>query len=193
MKTRIILATGSPTRRKIAEKTGLKFEFIPSNYEENMELDLEPEKLVMELAHGKALDVAKNINEGIVIGIDTFIYFNGQIIGKPKDKEDAYKILKALSNKVHLVYTGIAFIDAKEKKVIQDFDITKVKFRDLDEKEIIQYIESGEPMNKAGAYAIQENGDILIERVEGCYLNIVGFPYDKIIKGLKKLDVDVFE
>jgi len=193
MKPKIILASGSPTRKKIAKRIGLKFKIIPSNFVEDMSLNLSPEELAMELAYGKAEDVARNLREGIVIGIDTFIYFNGNIIGKPKDKEDAYKILISLSNNVHFIYSGIALIDIKNKKIIKDFEVTKVKFRDLDDYEINKYIDSGEPMNKAGAYAIQEKGDILIERIEGCYLNIAGFPYNKIIKGLKKLGVKEFE
>jgi septum formation protein len=193
MKQRIILATGSPTRRKIAERTGLKFDFIPSKYVEDMSLNLPPEELAMELAYGKAEDVAKDLSEGIVLGIDTFAYFNGQVIGKPEDKEDAFKMLKGFSNNVHLVYSGICLIDCKTKKIIKDFDLTRVKFRDLDDSEINRYVESGESLNKAASYAIQENGDVLIERVEGCYLNIAGFPFNKIVDGLKKLGVNVFE
>lgn len=191
MKPRLILASTSPTRRKIAESIGFKFEVIPSNYKEDMNIKSTPEDLAMTLAFGKAEDVAKNINEGIVIGIDTFVYFEGEIIGKPEDKEDAFRIIKKLSDKTHFIYSGIALIDTRNKNMIKDFEITKVKFRDLNDNEILKYAETGEPMNKSGAYAIQEKGAFLIEKIDGCFYNITGFPINKIISGLKKLNVDI--
>ncbi len=193
MKQRIILASGSETRKSIINKFGLKFEIIPSKYEEDMSLKLEPKKLAMELAYGKANDVARGLDEGIVIGIDTFVYFDGKVIGKPKDKEDAMKILKNFSGKTHLVYSGIAIIDSATKKTIKDYEVTKVKFRKLSDDEIKKYVESGEPLNKAGAYGAQGKGGILAERFEGCYYNVEGFPTSKILNNLKKFGVDYEE
>jgi len=192
MKQRIILASSSKTRKKILERMGLKFEIIPSNFIEDMNLKLPPEKLAMEIAYGKAEDVSKDLKEGIVIGIDTFVYFNGKVIGKPKNKEDAINILKNFSGNTHLVYSGIVIIDCKNKNSIKDYEVTKVKFRKLSEKEIINYVESGEPLDKAGAYGVQGLGGILAEKFEGCFFNVEGFPISKIIEGLKKLGVDYY-
>lgn len=192
MKKRIILATGSPTRKNINEKLGLNFEIIPSKYEEDMALDLPPEKLAMELAYGKANDIAKDHHEEIIIGIDTFVVFEGKTIGKPKDKEDAINILKKLSGKMHEVFSGIAIIDCENKKIIKDFEVTKVKFRKLDNSEIINYVNSLEPLNKAGAYGVQGKGGILVEKFDGCFYNVEGFPVSKILSLLKKINIDYF-
>ena len=168
------------------KKVAAKFEIISSDYEEDMTLDLSPEKLAMTLARGKALDVVKKVDDGIVIGIDTFVTFKNHVLGKPKDKKDAEKMLKLLSNKIQKVWSGIAIIDAKTKKELTDYDVSEVKFKQLSEKEIKEYVETGEGLDKAGSYAIQENGDKFVEYYKGSFSNMIGLPVEKLKKNLEK-------
>lgn len=193
MKKKIILASTSPRRHSLAEQMGLEFEIVASNYEENMYLDLGPDKLAMTLAYGKAKEVADRIKEGIVLGVDTFIVFEGKKLGKPKSEEDAFQMLKSFSGKYQEVYSGVAIIDCGTGEEIKDYEVTKVKFREMEDFEIRSYIKTREPMDKAGAYGIQGLSSIFIEKVDGCYTNVVGFPVYNIYKNLKKIGVDIFE
>jgi len=193
MKKKIILASTSPRRHGLAQQMGLEFEVVPSDYEEDMTMDLGPAELAMTLAYGKAQDVAKKYSDGIVLGIDTFISFNNQKLGKPKTEEKARELLKSFSGKKLQVYSGVALIDCGTKQEIRDFEVSEVKFRKLSAEEIEQYIKTGEPLDKAGAFAIQGLGSIFIEKVNGCYANIVGFPIANIYKNLNKLGVNIFE
>jgi len=147
----------------------------------------------MALAYGKALDVAKRYKKGIVIGVDTIVVFKGKKLGKPKNDQDAFKMLKSFSNKSQKVYSGMALIDCKTGKTIKDYEVSKVKFRKMTDLEIKKYIQTGEPKDKAGAYAIQELASIFIERVNGCYSNIMGLPIQKLYQNLKKMGVNIFE
>lgn len=193
MKKKIILASTSPRRHGLAQQMGLEFEIVPSDYEEDMTLDLAPEELAKTLAYGKATDIAKKNSEGIVLGIDTFISFEGKKLGKPKTEEKARELLKNFSGKELLVYSGVAIIDCATKNEIRDFEVSKVKFRDLTDLEIDLYIKTGEPLDKAGAFAIQGLGSVFIEKIDGCYANIVGFPIANIYKNLQKMGVNIFE
>ncbi|MFA6023352.1 MAG: Maf family protein [Candidatus Pacearchaeota archaeon] len=193
MKQKIILATTSPRRQGLAQTMGLDFEIVPSNYEENMKLNLKPKDLVMQFAHGKALDVSKKFKEGIVIGIDTIIVFNNKNLGKPKTKEEAFKMLKSYSGKKQYVYSGVCLIDCKTKKIIKDFEVTEVYFKKLEDNEIKNYIATGEPMDKAGGYGIQDLASIFIKKINGCYFNVMGFPIYNIYKNLRKMNVNIFD
>ncbi len=193
MKRKIILASTSPRRKELADKMGLDFTIIPSDYEEDMTMKMSPANLVKTLAYGKAEDVAKKQKEGIVIGVDTIVVSKGKKLGKPKSKQEAYEALRSYSGKTNKVYSGLAMIDCKTKKVILDYDMTKVKFRKLTDFEIRKYIETGEPMDRAGSYAIQELGSVFIEGVKGCYPNVMGLPVRKLYKGLKKMGVNIFD
>lgn len=193
VKQKIILASTSPRRHGLAQQMGLDFEIVPSDYEEDMTMKLTPEKLAMTLAYGKAADVAKKRNDGIVLGIDTFISFKGEKLGKPHTKEKAFSLLKKFSGKKLQVYSGVALIDCKTKKEIKDYEVSEVYFRKITDDEIKKYIETGEPLDKAGAFAIQGLGSIFIKKVNGCYANIVGFPIANIYKNLTKLGVNIFE
>jgi len=193
MKKKIILASTSPRRHGLAQQMGLEFEVVPSDYEEDMTMDLGPENLAMTLAYGKAQDVAKKYTEGIVLGIDTFISFEGKKLGKPKTEEKAREFLRSFSGKELQVYSGVALIDCETKQEIRDFEVSGVKFRELSNEEIDLYIKTGEPMDKAGAFTIQGLGSIFIEKINGCYSNIVGFPISNIYKNLNKLGVNIFE
>lgn len=193
MKKRIILASTSPRRKELAQGMGLEFDVIPSKYEEDMTLKMSASQLVKTLSYGKAKEVAERIKSGIVIGVDTIVVFKGKKLGKPKNEKDAFGMLKSFSGKWQEVYSGVAIIDCKTGKEIRDYEVTKVKFRKMSDDEIWRYIKTGDPMDKGGAYGIQGLSSIFIERVEGCYFNVVGFPVYNVYKNLKKVGVNIFE
>lgn len=183
---KIILASTSPRRKEILAKTGIPFEVEASPYEEDMSLDLPPEELAKRLSKGKAEAVAKNYKDAVVIGGDTFIAYEGKMLGKPHTAEKAREMLKMLSGKQHSVFSGIAIIDGKTGKTISEAVETKVFFRDLSNKEIDYYIGTGEPLDRAGSYAINEIGGILVEKIEGDYYNVMGLPLGKLLAMLKE-------
>jgi len=172
---------------------GLDFTIVPSDYEEDMTLKLSPANLVKTLAYGKAADVAKKYKDGIVIGVDTIVVFKGKKLGKPKSKQEAYSALKSFSGKSQKVYSGVALIDCKSGDEIIDYDVSKVKFRKMSDMEIRKYIATGEPMDAAGSYKIQELGSVFVESVKGCYPNVMGLPVRKLYKGLTKMGVNIFD
>lgn len=192
MKQKIILASTSPRRKGILQQMGIDFKVIPSNYEEDMTIRLSPKKLAKTLAYGKAKDVADKVNEGIVIGIDTFLVYGGKKLGKPKTKADAYKMLKKFSGNTVKVYSGVALINAKTRQEIKDCEVSKFRLKKISDKEINNYIKVGEPLDKAGAIAIQGLGAIFVREIKGCYSNIVGFPIYNIYKNLQKMNVNIF-
>lgn len=189
---RIVLASASPRRKKLLAEIGLEFDVVPSNAEESSDLSKMPiEELVQKNALMKARAVAGNFPEALVIGCDTDIFFKGKLVGKPKNAEDAKKILKEFSNKWHSIVSGIAIINTKTGREITGFEKTNVKVKKLSEKEIAKYIETGEPLDKAGAYGIQGKGRFLIERFEGSYSNIVGLPLEKLVGRLKEFGIRI--
>lgn len=193
MKRKIILASTSPRRFELAQQMGLEFEIISSEYEEDMTMDLNAEELVKTLAYGKAKDVAEKVKRDIVLGIDTFICFEDKKIGKPKTEDKARETLRLISGKVVKVLSGVALIDCENNKEIIDFEVSYVTLRDISEDEIEKYIKTGEPLDKAGAFAIQGLGSVFVEKINGCYSNIMGFPISNIYKNLNKLGVNIFE
>ncbi len=195
VKQKIILATTSPRRHGLAQTMGLDFEIAPSNYEEDMVKNKkrDPKEMVRIFAYGKASDVAKKFKEGIVIGVDTIVVFNGKKLGKPKNDKDAFKMLKSFSGKKQYVYSGVCLIDCKTKKIIKDHETTEVYFKKLDDHEIKNYISTGEHKDKAGGYGIQDLSSIFIKKINGCYFNVMGFPIYNIYKNLKKLGVNIFQ
>ena len=186
---KIILASTSPRRKELLAKTGLSFEAVASNYEEDMTLPMEPGELVKFLSRGKAENVAKNYEDAIIIGGDTFISFNGHILGKPHTPIRAKEMLTMLSGQEHSVLTGFTIIDTKNNKIISEVVEAKIKFRDLLEIEIDEYIETGEPLSRAGAYAIQTIGDTFVEKVEGDYDSIIGLPVTQLMKTLENFEI----
>lgn len=177
---KIILASSSPRRREILEKYRLDLEVAKSHTEETIRTNEVPEQTAMTLAFHKALDVSKRYPSDIVIGADTIVVFNKEIIGKPKDKIDAFRILNILSGKTHKVITGVAIINIEKNLKVIDYETTKVKFKHLSDDRINKYIATNEPLDKAGAYGIQGLGSILVENIEGCYSNVVGLPLSKL-------------
>ena len=193
MKRKIILASTSPRRHGLAQQMGLEFEIMSSNYEEDMSMDMGPDKLAMTLAYGKAKDVADRLKTGVILGVDTFIVFEGKKLGKTKTEAEARKLLRSYSGKELQVYSGVALIDCETKQEIQDNEVSHIKFKEVSDEEIESYIKTGEPLNFAGSIVIQGLGSVFIEEIRGCYANIVGFPINNIYKNLKKLGVNIFE
>uniref|UniRef100_A0A3B3RK13 Acetylserotonin O-methyltransferase-like n=1 Tax=Paramormyrops kingsleyae TaxID=1676925 RepID=A0A3B3RK13_9TELE len=198
----VVLASASPRRLEILTNVGMRFEVVPSWFKENLDKALfkKPYEYAVETAKQKALEVAKRMpfkhlkTPDIVIGADTIVTVGGLILEKPVDKQDAYRILSRLNGKEHSVYTGVAIILCHEKedqeieyKVVDFYEETKVKFADLSEEMLWEYIHSGEPMDKAGGYGIQALGGMLVEHVQGDFLNVVGFPLNHFCKELDKI------
>lgn len=177
---RIILASGSPRRKEILERFGLELKVVNSDIVEKINYDETPEQISMSLAFSKALSVSKAYNNDIVIGADTIVVCNNNILGKPKNDEDAFRILTMLSGNFHDVITGIAIIKADTNQKVIDYERTRVKFNNLTPEKINNYIISNESFDKAGAYGIQGLGAILVEKIDGCYSNVVGLPLSKI-------------
>ena len=150
-----------------------------------------PEEIVRTLSLAKATSVAHRVVEGIVIGADTIVVLEGRILGKPLSKTEAVEMLTALSGKTHTVFTGFALVDAATGKSRTEFERTDVTFRRLAASEITEYVESGSPMDKAGAYGIQDDyGAVFVERIQGCFYTVVGFPLAKFYVALREFIAD---
>lgn len=189
----IILASASPRRKEILQNTKLKFEIEKSDIEEIILENESPEDMVVRLAYEKAFDVAKKNKDKLVIGADTIVALDNEVLGKPKDKKEAYQMIKRLSNKTHKVITGISLINLKENKVIKDYVVSCVTFKDLSEDSIKDYINTNESLDKAGAYGIQGYGALLVKTIQGDYFNIVGLPISRLSDLLKDhFDINLF-
>lgn len=186
---KIILASTSPGRRDLMVQTGLDFTVEPSNYEEDMSLKVSPQKLVRILSQGKARAVAKRHKNTIVIGADSVAAIGKEVLGKPKDKKDAIKMLKKLSGKNHIFTTGLTVIDTKSGKEANEVIQTDVYFRKLSPSEISAYIATGESIGHAGAYAIQGKGAMLVQKMNGEYTNLMGLPLGRLAIILSKFGV----
>ena len=190
---RIILASASPRRRELLSQIGLKFEVIVSDVEEKVTATL-PHEVVCELSRQKAESVmrelsAHGIKDGvIVIGADTVVSCGGEILGKPKDEEDAKRMLTMLAGREHEVYTGVSLFASDCEEIHTFYECTKVKFAQMTEDEIESYIATKDPMDKAGAYGIQGFCARYIEGIEGDYNNVVGLPVCRVYQELKKLN-----
>ncbi len=189
-KKKIILASQSPRRKFLLEQLGLNFDIKIPTFEENIEGEKFSRNLIESLAFQKAKSVSENIQEeALIIAADTVVVLGSKILGKPKDEADAENMLKQLSNREHKVITAVAIIDKYEEKTLINSTISKVKFRKITEREIKEYIKTGEPMDKAGAYGIQAYGSLFVEKIEGCYNNIVGLPLNLLGEMLKSFEV----
>jgi septum formation protein len=187
MQRRLILASGSPRRAQLLQQVGLVHEVIPSSVEEEIDGRLSAEENAKTLALAKANDVGRIIDDGIVIGADTIVVLDDEFLGKPRDQEDAKRMLRKLSGRVHSVVTGFALVDKPRGRSVCDVERTLVTFRSLPEEEISLYVASGSPMDKAGAYGIQDDyGAVFVSRIEGCFYNVVGFPLSRFYLTLKK-------
>lgn len=191
---KIILASSSPRRKQLLQLLiGDNFEIQTSDYKEDNTLKMSPKDLASSHALKKGRDVAKKFNDAIIISADTIVVLNNKILGKPNDAQDAKQMLQNLSGNIVEVISGIAVIDSANKKELQDYAITEVKMKKMSEKEINDYVKSGEPLDKAGAFGIQGKAAIFIEKINGCYFNIVGLPLFKLNKMLEKLEISIFD
>lgn len=191
MSKKLILASASPRRKFLLSQLGIDFTVEPSIGEENIDINLPPAVVAVNLAENKARNVALRHNDSLVLGADTIVVIDGRILGKPRDSEQAVEILSLLSGRWHSVYTGVALIDAETGRQIKDYEESKVKFKYLSAREIKNYINTGEPFDKAGAYGIQGKGSLLVEKIEGCYYNIVGLPLFKLNSMLLKFGIEI--
>lgn len=187
----IILASSSPRRKELLSLTGLKFRVDPGDYLEDMDMKLTPHELAKFLSLEKARSVAGRYKDSIIISADTFIVFKGRLLGKPHTKKEARKMLEVLSGKTHSVITGFTILDTRNSKRSSDSVETKVSFKRLAQKEIDAYVKSGEPLDKAGAYAIQGLGSVIVKKIDGDYFNVIGLPLSKLAKSLKKFGIYV--
>ncbi|MBI5123383.1 septum formation inhibitor Maf [Candidatus Roizmanbacteria bacterium] len=188
---KIVLASASPRRKQLLKQLGLEFEVVTTDLEERLNPRLKPRHQVEELALQKAEAVASKFADAIIIGADTIVALNDEVIGKPKDVQDAKRILKKLRGRQHTVVTGFVLIDTLAKRTIVKSVETKVWFRKLLPQEISNYIEKEKPLDKAGAYAIQDLGALFIEKIEGDFFGAVGLPLFTLAKELKKLGIEV--
>ena len=189
---KIILASQSPRRIALMQLARIDFEVLPSSYNEKMDKSLGIEELSKELAYGKAKDVFDNTQgDRTIIGADTIVVKDNVIFGKPKDRNEAIKMLKEIQGDVHTVYTSLAILieergEYKEYKEVVETDITVNPMTDA---EIIEYVDSEEPFDKAGAYAIQSTFAKFIDEIEGNYMSVIGLPIDKVYKILKENEI----
>ncbi len=184
---RFILASASPRRKELLGLLVKDFEVIESNTDENIHIKNAPQHC-MRLSFLKASDVAARAgSEAVVIGADTVVCLKGRIMGKPADENQAVEMLKSLSGRRHFVYTGVTAIDTKSGAHVTQFEKTAVTFGNMTDAEIWDYIRTGEPMDKAGAYGIQGQAGKYIRKIDGCYFNVVGLPVHLLYTMLKSL------
>ncbi|MDD4988980.1 MAG: Maf family protein [Candidatus Pacebacteria bacterium] len=188
---KIVLASSSPRRKELFSKLGVPFEVVPSDFNEVLDPKISPRELAMKLALGKARAVTYKFPDAIIIGADTIVADEEGVLGKPKTPEEAGAMLRRLSGKTHSVFTGFTVMDSKTKKTVSDVCESKVTFKTLDPAEIEKYIVTGEPLEMAGAYAIQSGAKDLIEKYEGDYNNIVGLPLMLLRHALKLFGIDI--
>ena len=184
---KLILASASPRRRRLMKQIGLTFQVMPGEVDEDEIFSSDPLENIQAVALLKARDVAARVEDGIVVGADTQILIDGETMGKPADEADAARMLSRLSGRTHKVITGVALVDAGTGLEKTWVETTLVFFRELSESEISAYVHTGEPMGKAGAYGIQGRAAAFVERIEGCYFNVVGLPLAELSQNLRKL------
>ena len=181
----MILASASPRRKEILENFGFSFKTIVKNIDETSDKTHAEEK-ILEIAEKKARAAAIDFPDENVVGADTVVVVDGKILGKPKNKEEAFSMLKSLSGRNHEVITAFSFININKNISYSDYEITKVYFKNLTDDEIKWYINTKEPMDKAGAYGIQGKGAFFVEKIEGDFFSVMGFPLGKFVRFLNK-------
>jgi septum formation protein len=187
----IILASASPRRKDLLALAGLNFRTDASDYEEDLGLRLPPRDLARHLSREKARAVSKKYHDALVIAADTFIVFGNRLLGKPRTDKEAARMLAMLSGKPHAVITGYTVLDTKTEKSISRSVETKVWFRKLSPAGIRAYVKTKEPLDKAGAYAIQGLGSLMVKKIEGDYFNVIGLPLASLADTLKKFGISV--
>ena len=183
----LVLASRSPRRVALLQQIGLAPKIIPSTVEETFDRNVTPAENAMRLAYEKAADVGCTLQDAIIIGADTIVVLDDVPLSKPIDRSDAVRMLEMLSGRTHTVVTGFALLERPGNRLFTDHEETRVTFRPLPREEIEAYVASGSPMDKAGAYGIQDDyGAVFVSRIEGCYYNVVGFPLAKFYLTMQK-------
>lgn len=183
---RLILASRSPRRAELLRRMGFVFEIVDPGLEENLPERGDPRTLVSDLSAGKAEAVLGTVGDGWIVGADTVVVLDGEILGKPASPCRAAEMLFRLSGRTHEVFTGFTLIQAPSGRRCSDTERTAVTFRSLEKWEIEDYVSSGSPMDKAGAYGIQDRSGLFVDRIEGCFYNVVGFPLTRFYEALKR-------
>jgi septum formation protein len=192
-RSRLILASKSPRRRKLLEQAGLTFSVIPSDFDEDTVALSNPDSDVVRLAESKALDISQKHPDAWVIGADTIVLVGRKILGKPAGAKEAFEMLQRLSGKTHRVLTGYCICCKKKNRIFSEAVKTDVRFKKLTDAEINWYIQTGEPFDKAGGYAIQGIGSFLVRGINGSYTNVVGLPVCEVMAFLIKENVLVLD
>jgi septum formation protein len=188
----LVLASRSPRRIQLLRQIGLDANVIPCDIPEDFDLSLAAPENARTLALKKAREVARGINGAFVIGADTIVTLDGVMLGKPTDPLDAVRMLESLSGKTHVVHTGYALVDRPSDASVTGVEETFVTFRDIPRSEIEEYVAGGSPMDKAGAYGIQDDyGAVFVTRIEGCYYNVVGLPLASLYTALQKFQASL--
>lgn len=186
---RIILASQSPRRKQLLKNLVDEFDIIPSDADETLPEGATPAECAVEIARRKVFDIKAKRSDFLIIGADTIVVYGDKILGKPSNEEEAFQMLSFLSGKVHSVYTGL--VVSLGDKTLSYAEETQVTFRTLSDDMIKNYIKTGEPMDKAGAYGIQDKGSLLVEKINGDYFNVVGLPVCRLAKMLNELGISV--
>lgn len=187
----LILASASPRRRSLLADLGLQFEVKHPSFDEEEVVAENPAELVEKLAKAKAETVALEYPRSLVVGADTVVVLEGEVLGKPEDEDHAVDMLSRLSGRTHQVYTGVAIVHRQSGRERVEHECTQVTFGRFDRQTLLRYVQSGEPMDKAGAYGIQGLGATLVERVEGCYFNVVGLPLFRFSRMLGEMGLRI--
>ncbi|NLY19639.1 MAG: septum formation inhibitor Maf [Clostridiaceae bacterium] len=190
----LILASQSPRRKMLLEQVGIPFSVIPSDTKEDIDKKVSPEEYVRIVSLKKAMDIAEKISDKdfacpVILAADTIVVIDGKILGKPETFDEAYSMLSMLSGNWHEVITGVTVIDTEDGIKQSHVEKTRVKIRSLDHENMLRYINSGEPFDKAGGYGVQALGALLVERIEGDYFNVVGLPLYKVSIMLKNAGI----
>lgn len=187
----LILASASTRREKILKKLNMQFTVVPSKVDESVYEHLSPEKMVKELSALKAKEVSKLVEDTLIIAADTIIIKDEKVLGKPESEEDAIEMLKELRGDSHTVITGIAVFSTFNNKEITDIDSTEVYLANMSDNEVEKYVSTGEPMGKAGSYAIQGLGSVFVEKIKGSYFTVMGLPVHKLARILNQFSIDI--
>src|SRR3972149_243191 len=187
--SRIILASSSPRRKVLLEKIGLSFDICHSNIDENIKKGETPEEHCLRLAEEKAKEAAKNVKRGWIIGADTIVFIDNRILGKPSGIKEAREMLNLLKGRYHKVCTAFCLLNAVTGNKIKRVVESRVKIKNLTDKEIEDYIKTSEPFDKAGAYAVQGIGSFMVEGIEGSYTNVVGLPMAEFEEALEQAGI----
>ena len=182
----MILASNSQRRQEILKDAGFNFKVITSNIEETSDKKIITER-ILDIAEKKLEQIAEDNKNEFILAADTVVELNGKIFGKPKNREEAFSFLKTLSGQIHRVITAYVFKNISKNILIKEIVVSEVKFFDLDDETINWYLDTGEPFDKAGAYGIQGYGRILVEKINGDFYSIMGFPISNFLENLRKI------